>query len=161
MDARHGAARGPPRGVATAGDQCNAAARRTALAARTSRSECARRRGSRCDLGAGANYKPSYAPGAMAAHCRWRLLRAHAAGGFRASATISKFQEFALAQAAHFYSAARESTPRKVNQGRACVCAKRLRKRIVPEKSKSNRFCGRQLQSCRKMFDVHVNFHCG
>ena len=99
---RQGAVRGQPRGVATAGDQCNAAARRTALAARTSRSECARRRDSRCALGAGVNYTPSYAPGDMAAHCWWRLLRAHAAGGFRASASISKIQEFALAQEAHF-----------------------------------------------------------
>ena len=45
-----------------AGDQCNAAARRTALTACTSRSECARRRDSRCALGAGVNYTPSYAP---------------------------------------------------------------------------------------------------
>jgi hypothetical protein len=53
-------------------------------------------------LGAGVNYTPSYATGDMAAHCWWRLPRAHAAGGFRAWSLISKIQEFALAQAAHF-----------------------------------------------------------
>ena len=99
---RQGAVRGQPRGVATAGDQCNAAARRTALAARTSRSECARRRDSRCALGAGVNYTPSYAPGDMAAHCWWRLPRPPRRRHFLQVVLIFKIQEFALAQAAHF-----------------------------------------------------------
>jgi hypothetical protein len=53
-------------------------------------------------LGAGVNYTPSYAPGDMAAHCWWRLPRSPPPAAFSQVQSISKFQEFALAQAAHF-----------------------------------------------------------